>query len=64
MSPSIQDFHTDLIVYLRTEPSVAFKRVRSRSRGEETKISLDYIKDLHNLHEEWLVHKTRFQVSR
>ena len=57
-----QDFHTDLIVYLRTSPQVAFSRVQARSRGEENKISLEYIKDLHELHEDWLVRKTKFQV--
>lgn len=57
------DFHTNLIVYLRTDPKVAFQRILDRSRAEESKISLSYLQDLHELHEDWLVRKTKFQVS-
>jgi len=46
----------DLIVYMRTDPEVALSRVKSRSRGEEHLIAEEYIRDLHHLHEEWLVH--------
>lgn len=56
------DFHVDLIVYLRTEPETAYGRILARSRKEENKISLEYIKNLHELHEDWLVRKTKFQV--
>eukprot|EP00092_Neocalanus_flemingeri_P083752 GFUD01105131.1.p1 GENE.GFUD01105131.1~~GFUD01105131.1.p1 ORF type:complete len:320 (+),score=110.35 GFUD01105131.1:87-962(+) len=50
------DVGVDLIVYMRTDPEVALSRVRSRSRGEEHLISEDYIRGLHHLHEDWLVH--------
>jgi len=50
------DLSVDLIVYLKTDPEVALKRVRQRSRGEEHLISEDYIRDLHTLHEDWLIH--------
>ena len=63
ISPFLKDFRTDLIVYLRTTPEVAFQRMLNRSRQEECKISFDYIKDLHELHEDWLVRKTKFQVG-
>ena len=36
---------------------MALKRVKERSRGEEHLINEDYIKDLHQLHEEWLSHQ-------
>jgi len=53
-SPEI-DISVDLIVYLQTKPEVALERVRARSRGEEHLISEDYIQQLHNLHEDWLI---------
>ena len=31
--------------------------MKERSRGEEHLINEDYIKDLHQLHEEWLIHQ-------
>ena len=51
------DLGADLIVYLRTDPEVALRRVRGRSRGEEHLISEAYIRDLHTLHEEGLMEK-------
>ena len=39
----------DLIVYLRTTPEVAFDRMRSRRRKEESGAQLDYIKALHKV---------------
>ena len=66
------DLSVDLIVYLKvnltlrycrgltvccqTDPEVALQRVRQRSRGEEHLISEEYIRDLHTLHEDWLIH--------
>jgi len=51
------DLSVDLIVYLKTDPEVALQRVRERSRGEEHLISEKYIRDLHHLHEDWLIKK-------
>ena len=56
------DFGIDQIIYLRTDPEVAYQRIRARDRTEECKIPFQYIKDLHELHEDWLVRKTKFQV--
>jgi len=47
----------DLIVYLRTTPDVAFDRMRSRGRKEESGAPLDYIKALHKSYEDWLVER-------
>ena len=55
------DFKVDLIIYLRTSPEIAFSRIQKRQRTEENHISLDYIKTLHHLHENWLIYKTKFQ---
>jgi len=55
------DFKIDQIVYLRTDPEVAYERIKKRKRPEEHLIPFSYLKDLHELHEDWLVRKTKFQ---
>jgi len=55
------NFGIDHIIYLRTDPEVAYERVKARSRHEEHLIPYSYIKDLHQLHEDWLKEKTKFQ---
>lgn len=46
----------DLIVYLRTSPEVAYERIKKRARDEESCVPFEYLKDLHDLHEKWLIH--------
>lgn len=41
----------DLIVYLKVEPDHAFARINKRGRFEENNIQFDYIKQIHELHE-------------
>jgi deoxynucleoside kinase len=43
-------------IYLRTTPEVAFNRIQKRGRPEEKNISMDYIKAIHALHDNWLLH--------
>ena len=43
-----------LFIYLKTTPEMCFKRLQKRSRDEESTVSLDYLKLLHNKHETWL----------
>ena len=45
----------DLIVYLRTDPEIVYERIMSRNRDEETSISFDYVKKLHDAYENWLL---------
>lgn len=40
-----------LVVYLKTTPEVAYKRLQGRGRAAEKGTSLAYIKDLHRFHE-------------
>jgi deoxyadenosine/deoxycytidine kinase len=39
------------IIYLKTDPEICFNRVIKRSRDGESSISLDYLKNCHNYHE-------------
>ncbi|XP_050427070.1 deoxynucleoside kinase-like [Adelges cooleyi] len=48
------EIECDLIIYLRTEPEVAYKRIKTRGRSEEKAIPFEHIKHLHELHEKWL----------
>ena len=36
---------------------MSLRRLHERSRGEEHLIDEDYIRELHSLHEDWLIHK-------
>ncbi len=45
----------DLILYLRTPAEVCLQRIRDRGRVEEGGITLDYLRQLEGLHDEWLL---------
>ena len=47
----------DVIIYLRTSPEIALTRVRNRNRQGEESVSLDYLTDLHEYYDEWLLHE-------
>lgn len=49
------DIGLDLIVYLRSTPEVVYERVRARARPEEDGLTLEYLKQLHESHEKWLM---------
>jgi deoxyadenosine/deoxycytidine kinase len=44
----------DAIVYLRTDPEICHERLVKRNRGEESSVSLDYLRTIHDRHEEWI----------
>lgn len=50
----------DLIIYLRTSPEVAYQRILQRKRPEEKAVSLPHLRALHDIYEDWLLHKTLF----
>ncbi|XP_076235305.1 deoxynucleoside kinase isoform X2 [Calliopsis andreniformis] len=56
------NIETDLIVYLRTTPEVVYQRMKARARKEENLVSLEYLKQIHNIHDEWLYYQTLFTV--
>jgi deoxyadenosine/deoxycytidine kinase len=52
----------DLILYLRTPAEVCMERIVARSREEEVGIPLEYLEQLENLHDEWLMNNPRALV--
>ena len=42
-------------IYLRAEPEISHERVKIRNRGGEESIPFDYLKTLHDKHDEWLL---------
>jgi deoxyadenosine/deoxycytidine kinase len=51
----------DLIVYLRTDPHVAYDRMMSRGRREEAGAPLQYLQLLHEAYEDWLINQVALQ---
>jgi deoxyadenosine/deoxycytidine kinase len=49
----------DLILYLRTPAAVCLERITARNRSEESDIPLEYLLQLENLHDEWLLDDRR-----
>ena len=41
-------------IYLRAEPDISYSRIQKRNRKEEENIKIEYIKGVHQKHEEWL----------
>lgn len=52
---SVNSYFYLCIVYLRTDPKMLHERIRQRARSEEQTIPLQYLMDLHTLHEQWLI---------
>jgi deoxyguanosine kinase len=44
-------------IYLQTDPSIAHKRLKKRNRLAEKKISPAYLRQIHDHHESFLLHK-------
>ena len=48
----------DGYIYLRCLPEINEERIKERNRDEESSIPLDYLKQLHNKHDEWMLNAT------
>ena len=48
----------DHVIYLKTDPEKSYQRVNKRARNEESTISKEYLTELHNKHEEWLINQS------
>ncbi len=44
-------------IYLQTDPKICYKRLLKRNRPEELSVTLEYLQQLHDKHEKWLIHK-------
>jgi deoxyadenosine/deoxycytidine kinase len=44
-------------IYVRTHPEIAYERIQKRNRVSEAGISLEYLKQVHDMHEEFLIRK-------
>ncbi len=44
-------------IYLRTSPEVSYNRLQKRSRCEESSVALSYLQEIHQKHDDWLIHK-------
>lgn len=44
-------------MYLRSSPEVVFRRMQRRNRPEERRMKLQYLVDLHEYYENWLIKK-------
>lgn len=53
----LEDQPIDLIIYIRTEPVKALKRIQQRGRTEEREIGLDYLRLLNKVYENWIQEK-------
>lgn len=42
-------------MYLRSTPEVVYERMKARGRPEESSVSLEYLQQLHDSHERWLM---------
>lgn len=57
------DLNLDLIIYLRASPETVYNRMQTRGRAEESSVPLDYLKNLHETYEDWLVRGKLGSVS-
>lgn len=48
------DSGADLVIYLRTNPALCFRRLVTRDRPEERGVTLQYLTKLHHAHENWI----------
>ncbi|XP_064643760.1 thymidine kinase 2, mitochondrial-like isoform X2 [Lineus longissimus] len=53
-----QDVKVDLFVYLKADPETCYERIKQRARKEESTVPLSFIKELHDLHEKWLIEQS------
>jgi deoxyadenosine/deoxycytidine kinase len=56
------DVKPNLIVYLKLDPEVAFERIKKRHRDEESTIPFEYIKRLHEYHENWIMNEVDIPI--
>jgi deoxyguanosine kinase len=58
----VKNNFNNIIIYLRCEPEIASERIKKRGRVEEKDITIEYLTQLHNYHDEWLLNKDNVLV--
>ena len=48
------DVNLDLIIYLRTDPLISYRRMVARGRMEESPAKIKYLQELHQAYDQWL----------
>ena len=56
------DQSTQGFVYLRADPDVCHQRIQGRARPGEESIPLEYLQQLHDRHDEWLLNESNVLV--
>ena len=56
MTRGMTGLKADVIIYLRTSPEIAMTRIQNRGRTGEQNISLEYLTNLHELYDDWLIY--------
>ena len=54
LSNTKEDKEPQKFIYLKTSPEICYDRILKRNREEESGITIEYLEQIHNLHEEWL----------
>jgi deoxyadenosine/deoxycytidine kinase len=49
-------------IYLRADPEISFARINKRARREEDKIPIEYIQQIHDKHDDWLLKEKNILV--
>ncbi len=48
-------WNNNIYIYLKSEPELCLSRIKKRNRESEDKITLEYLKQIHNTHEENII---------
>ena len=56
------NINIDLFIYVRTDVNNCMKRIKVRDRTGEESIPKEYLEELHNKHEEWLLKKKNILI--
>lgn len=55
MLVDLSNFRVDGVIYIRCGPDISMERIQKRNRTGESGISFEYLKLLHEKHEQWLM---------
>jgi len=53
----------DLVVYIKSTPEICMMRLKSRDRSAERMVDHEYLTQIHNAHEKWLIPNAEGKIS-